>query len=83
MSLSVSLFPCTFGQSFLGLAGYEEDPGYEHQGEHQVHDLEREPANINVVLQGGPNITAILYCICLSEHVTCAYPDALPICGNI
>ena len=32
---------------------------------------------------GGPNITAKLYCICLSEHETRAYTDAVRICGNI
>ena len=37
------------------------------------------PDNIN----GGPNITANLYCICLSEHKTCAYADEVDICGNI
>ena len=31
---------------------------------------------------GGPNITANLYCICLSEHETCAYADAVQICGR-
>ena len=30
-----------------------------------------------------PKFTAILYCICLSEHETCADPDAIQICGNI
>jgi len=34
-------------------------------------------------VQSGPYITVILYCICLSEHETCAYPDAVQICGNI
>ena len=34
-------------------------------------------------LLGGPEITANLYCICLSEHETCAYADAVPICSNI
>ena len=32
---------------------------------------------------GGPNITANLFCICLSEHETCAYANAVQICGNI
>ena len=32
---------------------------------------------------GGPNITANLYCISLSEHETCAYTDAVQICDNI
>ena len=30
-----------------------------------------------------PKFTANLYCICLSEHETCAYADAVQICGNI
>ena len=34
-------------------------------------------------VQGGPNITANLYCICLSEHETCTYADGVQICGNI
>ena len=34
-------------------------------------------------LQGGPYITANLYCILWSEHETYAQADALHICGNI
>ena len=34
-------------------------------------------------LMGGPNITANLYGICLSEHETCPYADAVEIGGNI
>ena len=34
-------------------------------------------------VQGGPYITANLYCICLSEYETCAKADAVQICGNI
>ena len=30
-----------------------------------------------------PNITANLSCICLSEHETCAYADAVQMCGHI
>ena len=30
-----------------------------------------------VVILGGPNITATMYCICLSELETCAYADAV------
>ena len=32
---------------------------------------------------GGPNITANLYCICLSEHEMCTHANAVQICGNI
>jgi len=35
------------------------------------------------VEQGGPNITANLYCICLNEHETYAYADAVQNYGNI
>ena len=35
------------------------------------------------VLLDGPNITVNLYCICLSEHETGDYTDAVKICGNI
>ena len=34
-------------------------------------------------IQGGPYITANLYCISLSEHETCAQGDAVQINGNI
>ena len=34
-------------------------------------------------VQSGPNITANLYIICLSECETCAYADAVPIFGNL
>ena len=34
-------------------------------------------------VQGGPFITANLYCICLSEHEACASADAIHICGSI
>ena len=30
-----------------------------------------------------PKFTANLYCICLSEHETCAEADAAQICGNL
>ena len=34
------------------------------------------------IILGGPNITANLCCICLSEHETCAYSDTIQICGD-
>ena len=34
-------------------------------------------------LQGGPYITANLYCICFSIHEKCAEADAVQIRGNI
>ena len=37
---------------------------------------------LSVLLQGGPYITANLYRICLSDHETCAWADAVQICGN-
>ena len=40
-------------------------------------------ASLTFLLQGGPNITANLYCICLSENETFAYADGVQICGNI
>ena len=33
------------------------------------------------VLLGGPNITANLSFICLSEHETCAHVDTVQICA--
>ena len=36
-----------------------------------------------LLLLGGPNITANLYCICSSENETYAYADAVQICGDI
>ena len=32
---------------------------------------------------GVPKFTVNLYCICLSEHETCAYADTVQICGII
>ena len=40
------------------------------------------PQNI-IDIQGGPYITANLYCICLSEHETWTQADAVQIFGNI
>ena len=34
-------------------------------------------------LLGVSYVTANLYCICLSEHETCPYVDAVQLCGNI
>ena len=34
-------------------------------------------------VQGGPNNTANLHYICLIEHETFAYADAVQICDNI
>ena len=48
--------------------------------ETNVLDLSKSKCNY---ILGGPNITANLYFICLSEHETCAYADAVQICGNI
>ena len=42
--------------------------------------IRRDGPVIRLVL-GGPNITANLYCICFSEHETCAYADAVQICA--
>ena len=41
---------------------HEEEPGLSSYSEHLLRSI----------LQGGPYITAYLYCICLSEHETCA-----------
>ena len=46
-------------------------------------NVHRRAQNSEGKLLVGPNIIANLYCICLSEHETCAYADAVHICGNI
>ena len=35
------------------------------------------------ILWGKPNVTANVYCICLSEHEACAYAYAVQMCGHI
>ena len=37
----------------------------------------------NSLLLGGPNTTANLYCIFLSENETCTYADEVQVFGNI
>ena len=39
----------------------------------------RDTVTMAFILLGGPNITANLYCICLSEHETRVYADAAQI----
>ena len=49
----------------------------------KVWAFESDDPDLRRLALGGPNITANLYCICLSEHETCAYADAVQMCGHI
>ena len=62
-------------QLYCSTAGLPGSHPYPRAG--QPHTVEQR------FLQGGPNITAHLYCICLSEHETCAYADAVHISNTI
>ena len=63
---------------------YKEGPALQYIN---LHCRSGFPDKVNYIracrLLGGQNITANLYCICLSEHETYAYTDAVNIYGNI
>ena len=75
----MSMWPLELdGWNSDGLNGYEQTTSLTFK-----HLYERLNRYIDVDVQRGPNITANHCCICLSEHDTCAYADAVQICGNI